>query len=344
MTIDAIIARGFQLLLALTGAYTIALWFALIVWTFRDIEARSRSVIAQIFSTLLVVLFFIPGALIYFLLRPKETLDETFGRALEEEYLLQDLEDLSLCPNCHRPVQDDFVACPHCFTELRHTCHSCNRLVDVSWSICAYCTAELVTVSDEIEGPAVQEERPSILPLPLRLLRERTEIRLEHLLSPDQEGKLPEGQPSSLIARETQAAGAWTDDSGKDSWFLSRAREVFATPITPTPHQQDDEHVHPNGSNGSTNAASGGQSSTQNGGHAAHDETWVAEDEQARIKAGDTSVWADVKELPTGEITSGTVKRQQQTERVPTTSRELHSYRPAKKKRASPPPAKSNDE
>jgi len=340
MTIDAIIARGFQLLLALTGAYTIALWFALIVWTFRDIESRSRSVIAQIFSTLLVVLFFIPGALIYFLLRPKETLDETFGRALEEEYLLQDLEDLSLCPNCHRPVQDDFVACPHCFTELRHTCHSCNRLVDVSWSICAYCTAELVTVSDEIEGPPVKEERPSILPLPLRLLRERTEVRLEHLLTPEQDGKLLEGQPSSLIARETQAAGAWTDDSGKDSWFLSRAREVFATPVPPTSATHDDEHGH---ANGSTSAASNGQAPSQNGQHAAHDEPWTPEIEQTRIEEGETSVWDRSADAPTSEIISGAVTRQQ-TERISPSARESHSYRPAKKKRPAPPPTKSKDE
>ncbi len=343
MTIDAIIARGFQLLLALTGAYTIALWFALIVWTFRDIESRSRSVVAQIFSTLLVVLFFLPGALIYFLLRPKETLDETFGRALEEEYLLQDLEDLSLCPNCHRPVEDDFVACPHCFTELRHTCHSCNRLVDVSWSICAYCTAELVTVSDEIEGPPVKEERPSLLPLPLRLLRERTEVRLEHLLSPEQEGKLPEGQPSALIARETQAAGAWTDDSGKDSWFLSRAREVFATPVTPTPTQHDDDHEHAHGSNGSVDPASNGQATTRNGQHAAHEGNGTAETEEARIEAGETAAWSDTVEVPTDEITSGTVARQQ-TERVPTPSRELHTYRPRKKQQATPPPTENEDE
>ena len=343
MTIDAIIARGFQLLLALTGAYTIALWFALIVWTFRDIESRSRSVIAQIFSTLLVVLFFIPGALIYFLLRPKETLDETFGRALEEEYLLQDLEDLSLCPSCHRPVQDDFVACPHCFTELRHTCHSCNRLVDVSWSICAYCTAELVTVSDEIEGPPVKEERPSILPLPLRLLRERTEIRLEHLLTPEQDGKLPEGQPSALIARETQAAGAWTDDSGKDSWFLSRAREVFATPVTPTPATPDDGHGHATGANGSAHAASNGPTPSQNGQHAAHDESGTPEVAQTHIEQGETSVWDTSTAAPTSEIISGTMTRQSNG-RISPPSRELHSYRPARKKRPAPPPDESKDE
>ena len=55
MSIEEVIARAFQLLVAMTGAYVVALWFALVVWTFRDIESRSRSVIAQIFSTLVVV-------------------------------------------------------------------------------------------------------------------------------------------------------------------------------------------------------------------------------------------------------------------------------------------------
>ena len=139
MTIEAILARGFQLMLALTGAYTLALWFALIVWAFRDIESRSRSVIAQIFSTLLVVLFFIPGALIYLLLRPRETLDEAFGRALEEEYLLQDIEDSEICPSCKRRVSPDFLYCPHCRTKLRDECENCGRPISVRWAACPYC-------------------------------------------------------------------------------------------------------------------------------------------------------------------------------------------------------------
>src|ERR671915_917242 len=104
-----VLARGAQLLLALAGAYVVALWFVLAVWTFRDIESRSRSVVTQVFSTLLVVLFFVPGVLLYLILRPKETLDEAFQRSLEEEYLLQDLEELPLCPGCARYVEDDFV-------------------------------------------------------------------------------------------------------------------------------------------------------------------------------------------------------------------------------------------
>ena len=132
-------ARGAQFLLAIGIAYLIAIWFALVAWTFRDIESRSRSVFTQVFSTLLVVLFFLPGLLLYLILRPKETLDQAFQRALEEEYLLQDLDDLPLCPGCQRSVDPEFVLCPHCQTGLRGPCPACSRLVDLRWDVCPYC-------------------------------------------------------------------------------------------------------------------------------------------------------------------------------------------------------------
>jgi RNA polymerase subunit RPABC4/transcription elongation factor Spt4 len=138
---EAIIARGLQILLALGGAYLIALWFVLVVWTFRDIESRSRNVVTQIASTMLVVFFYVPGFLLYWLLRPKETLDEAYQRSLEEEYLLQDLQELPLCPSCHHYVEDDYQLCPHCNTQLKEPCHSCGRLVDLQWSVCPYCAA-----------------------------------------------------------------------------------------------------------------------------------------------------------------------------------------------------------
>jgi len=132
-------ARSAQFLLAVGIAYVVALWFALVAWTFRDIEARSRSVFTQVFSTLLVVLFFVPGLLLYLILRPKETLDQAFQRALEEEYLLQDLDELPLCPGCQRSVDPEFVLCPNCQTSLRGACTSCSRLIDLRWTVCPYC-------------------------------------------------------------------------------------------------------------------------------------------------------------------------------------------------------------
>src|SRR5688500_13032656 len=161
---EAVIARSVQVLAALGGAYLVALWFVLVVWTFRDIETRSRSVLTQIFSTLLVILFWVPGVLLYLMLRPKETLDGAYQRSLEEEYLLQDLEELPLCPSCERYVEDDFVLCPHCHTRLREPCLACARLIDLRWSVCAYCGAaqggESAGKTERVEEPAARWRAP----------------------------------------------------------------------------------------------------------------------------------------------------------------------------------------
>jgi RNA polymerase subunit RPABC4/transcription elongation factor Spt4 len=149
---EELAARGIQVLIALSVTYLVALWFVLVVWTYRDSEGRSRSVVTQVFSTLLVVLFYLPGLLLYLILRPKETLDAAFQRSLEEEYLLQDLEELPHCPSCHRYVEDDYRLCPHCQTQLRESCVSCGRLVDLKWSLCPFC--------GEVQGG--RESRPSI--------------------------------------------------------------------------------------------------------------------------------------------------------------------------------------
>lgn len=155
---EEILARAAQIFLALAGAYLVALWFALAVWTYRDIGSRSQSVVTQVFSTLMVVLFSIPGAMLYMLLRPRETLDQAFQRSLEEEYLLQDLEELPLCHSCHRYVEDDFVLCPHCQATLRDGCKSCRRLIHVKWSVCPYCgedqTERAAAIREQVEPPA----------------------------------------------------------------------------------------------------------------------------------------------------------------------------------------------
>ena len=152
----ALIARGAQLLIALGVAYFLALWFALIVWTFQDIQSRSRSVIAQIFSTLVVVLFSLPGVLLYLILRPRDTLDDAFQRSLEEEYMLQDLEELPLCPTCQHFVEQDYVFCPNCRTALKEACAGCGHPIDIRWEVCPYCGEEQYAA--EFPAPRIAEE------------------------------------------------------------------------------------------------------------------------------------------------------------------------------------------
>lgn len=224
---EAVIARGIQALIALAGAYLVALWFVLVVWTYRDIETRSRNVLTQIFSTLLVVLFYIPGVLLYMILRPKETLDSVYQRSLEEEYLLQDLEELPLCVSCQRYVEDDFILCPHCHATLREPCVECGRLVHLKWSLCPYCGTE------QSEKVAAEQEKVAAPAARWRSALPSVPRRRTLPVATPRPGQPEIGRPSvdpaagMVVERETVVA----------------AREVSAAPALTVVRSENSDHV-----------------------------------------------------------------------------------------------------
>ena len=130
---------------ALFAAFLTAIWISVVIWTFRDIRARSRDIFAQILGTLLVLLFFpffpLPGWILYMLLRPRETLSEIYERSLEEETLLQGIEERLACPGCNRRIEEEFMICPTCHTRLKKACPACGRLLHLRWNLCPYCGA-----------------------------------------------------------------------------------------------------------------------------------------------------------------------------------------------------------
>lgn len=128
-----------EVALAIIGGFVAALWISLVIWAFRDIRSRSRDVFAQLLATLLVLIFNVPGLLLYMLLRPPERLAEAYERALEEEALLQDIEERLLCPGCKRQVKEDFIICPSCHTSLKRPCVNCGRILHLKWDVCPYC-------------------------------------------------------------------------------------------------------------------------------------------------------------------------------------------------------------
>ncbi|MEN4011125.1 MAG: zinc ribbon domain-containing protein [Chloroflexota bacterium] len=152
-----LIAAGFA------AAFLAALWLSLIFWTYRDIRSRARDPLVRILALLVVTILFLPGILIYIILRPARTLDDEYQRSLEEETLLQNIEEIPLCPGCTRRTQADWQLCPNCHTRLKKPCRGCGRLMDLAWNLCPYCGAptpgmrrESASIEDALQNLPVE--------------------------------------------------------------------------------------------------------------------------------------------------------------------------------------------
>jgi RNA polymerase subunit RPABC4/transcription elongation factor Spt4 len=153
------------------GVVLVSLWLAMVVWAYRDMKARSRDALAQMFVALLVLSLNLPGLFVYILMRPRETLSEAYERSLEEEALLQEIEEKPACPGCGQRVQHEWQICPSCHTRLKKVCHNCRRLLDLSWTICPHCATpqsqyipedQVINASRHIQRTPPSAELPRI--------------------------------------------------------------------------------------------------------------------------------------------------------------------------------------
>lgn len=138
MVIDPSLVNDILLVLGGLAALSfVALWISLLIWVWRDVRKRSRDPFFRLIAVLFVMVLFVPGALIYLLLRPSRTTEDEYQANLEEEAMLQAIEDSALCPGCNRKIREDWIICPSCHTRLRKTCHHCGVSCGTSqpWSV-----------------------------------------------------------------------------------------------------------------------------------------------------------------------------------------------------------------
>ena len=146
------------------AVFVTSLWLGMVLWTFRDIRSRTRDIVVQFLATLMVAVLTLPGLIVYFLIRPHETLAEAYEHALEQEALLQAIEEPEVCPSCGARVQESFAFCPYCHTQLKKRCPSCDALLELDWSICPYCGAPQASpVVEPVldQAPTVAPEAPA---------------------------------------------------------------------------------------------------------------------------------------------------------------------------------------
>jgi len=168
MRFDPTSLSNFMLFLAAWGgAFLAALWLSLVIWTYRDVRQRARDPLARILAVLVTAVLFLPGIVIYLILRPSRTLEDDYQQTLEEEALLQSIEESALCPGCSRRIKDNWIVCPNCHTKLRKNCHKCAKLMELPWNICPFCGAaapgmrrENLTLDEALRqiGPELEEE------------------------------------------------------------------------------------------------------------------------------------------------------------------------------------------
>lgn len=146
------------------GAFIASFWLSLLVWTYRDIRSRVKDPLVRILAVLVVAVLFLPGIVVYLILRPPQTMEEEYQHMLEEEALLQAIEERSACPGCGRHTAEDWIVCPNCHTKLMKNCHACDRLLKLSWSLCPYCATpepgkrrEDISIKEAIQSVEIKE-------------------------------------------------------------------------------------------------------------------------------------------------------------------------------------------
>lgn len=148
------------------GVVVVAFWLAIVLWSYRDMRARSRDSFMRIVVALVVAALNVPGLLIYLLLRPRETLAEAYERSLEEEALLQEIEEKPVCPTCGIRTQETWQVCPSCHTKLKKPCINCGKMLELSWNICPHCATSQISqeANDWLNRAHQTYEPPATMP------------------------------------------------------------------------------------------------------------------------------------------------------------------------------------
>ena len=142
----------------LFGAFIVALWVSLVFWTYRDSRTRTLDRLLRVLASLLPLLLGPLGVLVYMVLRPPRTLDQTYQTTLEEEALLSEIEARTACPGCGNRTAPDWQLCPACHTRLRRPCSRCGKLMELSWKLCPFCATPAPGTRAE---PAAENGKPS---------------------------------------------------------------------------------------------------------------------------------------------------------------------------------------
>ncbi len=216
----------------------VAIWIALIVFTFSD--ARRRISDPFLIGCATAASFFpYVGTIVYTILRPPEFLDDVNERETEmksSETRLRHL-DAHSCRKCGFPTEADFVRCPACRTRLKEACPSCDRPVGLKWKVCPYCEHTLIESKRSKAGARSSAKQPEARPEPDARRRRRDPEAADVEATPER-GGTSSRRSGRRAARSDAAerdesggrppAGEGSDPSDRPARSATRRRTVVS--------------------------------------------------------------------------------------------------------------------
>jgi hypothetical protein len=147
---------GLNLAVKLLLLFILAIWAALVFWTYADARRRIEDPMLVGCAAAASLLFPFVGTIVYVIVRPPEYMEDARERELEilaAQARLHQAEQLA-CPYCDFEIEKSFLRCPSCLRRLKEPCGTCGRPLDPRWKICPYCEAEVGA------APAQARRRP----------------------------------------------------------------------------------------------------------------------------------------------------------------------------------------
>src|SRR4051794_29762332 len=154
---------GLNLAVKLLLLFLIAIWAALVFWTYAD--ARRRIEDPMLIGCAAAASLFFPfvGTIVYMIVRPPEYIEDVRERELEiaaASARLNQVQDMT-CPYCDFDIEKTFLRCPSCLRRLKEPCGTCGRPLDPRWKICPYCEAEVGQAAPQQRRRAARRSTPA---------------------------------------------------------------------------------------------------------------------------------------------------------------------------------------
>ena len=169
LAVFGIKSSGLNLAANLVIFFLVAVWLALVYWTYADARRRIADPMLVGCATAASLFPFV-GTIVYMIVRPPEYLEDVRERELEMQAAEARLAQLGyhVCPHCDADVEKDFLRCPSCLRKLKDSCRTCGKALDPSWKICPFCESEVGAMTPtprrarrRLESPSPTTSAPS---------------------------------------------------------------------------------------------------------------------------------------------------------------------------------------